>query len=85
MKKYISISKKAFEKKFDVISDTHLKLVEVMYSLKSIADTIDLKDEEIEIIEKSQDMLMSKLEKLEKFLDDENNEFYNPDNVEEIW
>lgn len=83
-KNYIEFSKKMFDKITDRTADANMKLIGVESYLKSIRSFIDLTDEEIQIIERTNKILLEKTEKLEEILDDENNEFYDPDSTNEI-
>lgn len=81
--KYICIAKSYFDGVLKLGCEVAEKEIRVIQSLKSIESFINLNDEEIELLEKANDLLINKMDVLEDFIDDENNVFYNSDVVDE--
>ena len=82
MSNYISISKNAINEIVDKSFNTSMKLHENINYLKSIVSLSKLTEEEEEILKKANEILIKKMEILEDVLEDENNQFYNIDNVD---
>lgn len=77
---YIFIAKKFFNKTLNNGLNLFEQQLKLIQNLKSIGDFIDLTEEEIEILEKSNSILMNKLEQIEDLLESEDNTFYDPEN-----
>ena len=82
MGKYINISKDFFDKTLDKGCETYEQQLKLIQNLKGIKTFINLTEEDIELLEKANDLLMEKLEKLEDIIDDKENIFYNSSNEE---
>jgi len=82
MDNYISISKNAINEIVDKSFNTSMKLHENINHLKSIISLSKLTEEEEEILKKANEILIKKIEILEDVLEDENNQFYNIENIE---
>lgn len=76
MKKYISVSRESLENKLNKIDNASMKLIEVRRILQSV------NDEEKEILKKATDILIKEMELIENTLEDENNEFFNFENLD---
>ena len=79
--KYICIAKSYFERILDLGCEIAEKENTVIKSLKSIESFISLTDEEMELLEKANNILINKMDVLENLIDNKNNIFYNPDKV----
>ena len=79
--KYICIAKSYFERILNLGCEIAEKENTVIKSLKSIESFINLTNEEMELLEKANDILINKIDVLEDLIDNKNNIFYNPDKV----
>lgn len=77
---YIPISKKFFDKTLKNGLNLFEQQLKLIQNLKSIGSIIDLTHEEIEILEKSNRILMNKLEHIEDLIECEDNTFYDSEN-----
>ena len=75
MKKYISVSREALEKRIDKISVTEHELYELRNTLAQVKTLAEFNSEDMKLIDNTCKMLISKMENLENLLDDGNNEF----------
>ena len=79
--KYICIAKSYFERMLNLGCEIAEKENTVIKSLKSIESFINLTNEEIELLEKANDILINKMDVLENLIYNKNNVFYNSDKV----
>ena len=77
MKRYIHISKDDIKEKINIYFDTSFKLIKVIQYMKQIKSIINLTDEEINIIEKAEEIIANKGALLEDLLEDKNINFFN--------
>lgn len=84
MKRYIHISKNDIKEKINIYFDTSFKLIKVIQYMKQIKSIINLTDEEINIIEKAEEIIANKGALLEDLLEDKNINFFNLDNTQDF-
>ena len=84
MKRYIHISKDDIKEKINIYFDTSFKLIKVIQYMKQIKNIINLTDEEINIIEKAEEIIANKGALLEDLLEDKNINFFNLDNTQDF-
>ena len=84
MKRYIHISKDDIKEKINIYFDTSFKLIKVIQYMKQIKSIINLTDEEINIIEKAEEIIANKGVLLEDLLEDKNINFFNLDNTQDF-
>lgn len=84
MKRYIHISKDDIKEKINIYFDTSFKLIKVIQYMKQIKSIINLTDEEINIIEKAEEIIANKGALLEDLLEDKNINFFNLDNTQDF-
>ena len=84
MKRYIHISKDDIKEKINIYFDTSFKLIKVIQYMKQIKSIINLTDEEINIIEKAEEIISNKGALLEDLLENKNINFFNLDNTQDF-